>query len=121
MAIENVIVGSNLGPEFSVGVDVTDLITLRVGDGLTHNPDGSLTIDSAAIAALIADGSEGDTRLVALGFDAATETLTASLSDGSQVTAGMPGVVTASVLEAAAVPLLDVFDQPVPGVRVLTA
>ena len=106
------IAGSELGPEFDIGEAVPNKITLRVGEGVTRNPDGSIVIDVPFMQNLIGPtdtGGSGMDRVTAIGFDEATETLTLTLADGAQVTGGLIGVVTESQLAAEKVSVRSVF------------
>ena len=73
MALNDIVTGSNLGPEFELGTNVADAITINV-DGVTVLRDpvtGELSSPAAAQA------------VSAITYDAATTTLTHDPGDGS--------------------------------------
>ena len=73
MALNDIVTGANLGPEFELGTNVADAITINV-DGVTILRDpvtGELSSPAAAQA------------VSAISYDAATTTLTHDPGDGS--------------------------------------
>lgn len=140
MAMDDVVVGSELDVrDFRFNVE-TGKFELNFGPGFARTADGPFTVDPATLATIIAPlidpaaiaaqvaplippaaSTSGNDRLISHGFDAGNKTFTSSLADGTQVVAGMPDVVLAPELAARLKPLTSVSGRPVPGVMVFAA
>jgi len=139
MALEDVVVGTELSPVDFTWNEAAQRFELNLGAGFARGGDGPYTVDPATLAAIIAplidpavlaplvaplipatpanDGS----RLVSHGFDVGNKTFTSGLQDGTQVVAGLPDIFTVPELNQRLRPLVSVSGRPVPNAMVFSA
>lgn len=147
MALDDVVVGSELDPRDLTFNQATQMFEVRLGAGMARDGSGVWSIDPAALAAAIAAaapaGSGGldaptvqamidasraagtGERLASHGFDPINKTFTSTVVDATtneqrQVVAGVPDIMTLTELAARTRPLLSVSGRAVANVLVLT-